>query len=80
MKPLYIIGYMGCGKTTFGRALAEATGLKFLDLDHMIEDRYQATVREIFDAKGEEQFRQMERDMLHETADMEDVIVSCSPG
>lgn len=80
MKPLYIIGYMGCGKTTFGRALAEATGLKFLDLDHMIEDRYQATVREIFDAKGEEQFRQMERDMLHETADMEDVIVSCGGG
>lgn len=80
MKPLYIIGYMGCGKTTFGRALSQATGLKFVDLDHLIEDRHNATVREIFDTKGEEEFRRIERDMLRETAEMEDVIVSCGGG
>ena len=80
MKPLYIIGYMGCGKTTFGRALSQATGLRFIDLDHLIEDRHNATVREIFDTKGEEEFRSIERDMLRETAELEDVIVSCGGG
>lgn len=80
MKPLYIIGYMGCGKTTFGRALSQATGLRFVDLDHLIEDRHNATVREIFAAVGEDGFRKIERDMLHETADMEDCIVSCGGG
>lgn len=80
MKPLYIIGYMGCGKTTFGRALAAETGLKFIDLDHIIEDRYGMTVRQIFDAVGEEEFRRREQAMLHETAGMEDCIVSCGGG
>lgn len=80
MKPLYIIGYMGCGKTTFGRALSQSTGLKFIDLDQLIEERQNATVREIFDTKGEEEFRRIERDMLRETAEMENVIVSCGGG
>lgn len=80
MKPLYIIGYMGCGKTTFGRALSEATGLKFIDLDHYIEERHNATVREIFDRSGEAEFRRIEREMLHETAGMEDCVISCGGG
>lgn len=80
MKPLYIIGYMGCGKTTFGRALSEATGLRFIDLDHLIEARHNATVRQIFDMHGEQKFREIERNMLRETAELEDVIVSCGGG
>ena len=80
MKPLYVIGYMGCGKTTFGRALSEATGLKFIDLDHLIEERHNATVREIFDMHGEDGFRRIEQEMLHSTADLEDVIISCGGG
>lgn len=80
MKPLYIIGYMGCGKTTFGRALSQATGLRFIDLDHLIEERNQATVRQIFDTHGEEEFRRIERELLHETAGWEDCIVSCGGG
>lgn len=80
MKPIYIIGYMGCGKTTFGRALAQAAGLRFIDLDHMIEQRHNASVREIFNIHGEDGFRKIERDMLHETAGMEDCIVSCGGG
>lgn len=80
MKPLYVIGYMGCGKTTFGRALSEATGLKFIDLDHFIEDRQKATVREIFDRHGEDEFRRVERDLLLETAGMENCIISCGGG
>ena len=80
MNPLFIIGYMGCGKTTFGRALAAATGLRFIDLDHYIEQRYNATVREIFDSAGEAEFRKREREMLHEVAGFSDCIVSCGGG
>lgn len=45
MKPIFIIGYMGCGKTTFGRALSAATGIPFIDLDFYIEQRYHSTIR-----------------------------------
>lgn len=80
MKPVFIIGYMGCGKTTFGRALSAATGLRFIDLDFYIEQRFHATVAEIFASHGEDGFRRIERDMLHEVAEFEDVIVSCGGG
>lgn len=80
MQPLFIIGYMATGKTTFGKALSRATGRRFIDLDFYIEQRYHATVREIFDVKGEAEFRRIEREMLHETAGFEDCIISCGGG
>lgn len=80
MKPIFITGYMGCGKTTFGRALAEKTGLRFIDLDHYIEERCGATVTEIFASRGEDGFRETERQMLHEAAQGEDVVISCGGG
>lgn len=80
MKPLFIIGYMGCGKTTFGRTLSAVTGKRFIDLDDYIEARHDATVREIFAAKGEAGFREIERDLLHEVAAFDDTIVSCGGG
>lgn len=80
MTPIFIIGYMGCGKTTFGKALAAATGLRFIDLDHYIVDKYKATVPEIFAQYGEEGFRKIEREMLMEVAGLEDTIISCGGG
>lgn len=80
MKPLFIIGYMGCGKTTFGKALSEATGLHFIDLDQFIETRYAASISEIFGSYGEEGFRKIERDMLIEVSSLEDTIISCGGG
>ncbi|MDE6576805.1 MAG: shikimate kinase [Muribaculaceae bacterium] len=80
MKPLFIIGYMGSGKTTFGKALAANTGMRFIDLDFYIEQRHHATVRDIFAKHGEAGFREIEREMLHEVANFEDVIISCGGG
>ncbi len=80
MTPIFIIGYMGCGKTTFGKALAAATGLKFIDLDHYIVDKYKASVPEIFAKYGEDGFRKIEREMLIEVCDFEDTIISCGGG
>lgn len=80
MQPIFLIGYMGCGKSTMGRAVSQLTGVPFIDLDNYIEGRYHMSVKEIFAKHGEEGFRDIERRMLQEVADFEDVIVACGGG
>ncbi|KGI60342.1 shikimate kinase [Prevotella sp. DNF00663] len=80
MKRIIIIGYMGAGKTTVGKALAQELGLPFYDLDWYIESRMHKTVKQIFDEQGEDGFRRIERNMLHEIAEFEDVVISCGGG
>lgn len=80
MKPVYLIGYMGSGKTTLGRAAAREWGKRFVDLDEAIEERQGRTVREIFASEGEASFRRMEHEMLSELTGMDDVIVACGGG
>ena len=80
MRPIFLVGYMGCGKSTLGRAVSRASGIRFIDLDNYIEGRYHRTIKEIFAEKGEDGFRDVERRMLHEDADFEDVIVACGGG
>ena len=67
---------MGSGKTTLGRALAADMGIEFIDLDHYIEQRYRKSIAQLFAEKGEEGFREVERRMLHEVGEFEDVIIS----
>jgi shikimate kinase len=71
---------MGSGKTTVGKALSKDTGMMFYDLDWYIESRMRKTVSQIFAERGEEGFRQIEHNMLHEVAEFEDVIISCGGG
>lgn len=71
---------MGAGKTTLGKVLAQKMGLTFYDLDEYIEDRFHRTIPQIFAESGESGFRDMERRMLHEVAEFEDVIISCGGG
>lgn len=71
---------MGSGKTTVGHALGKEMGLPFYDLDWYIETRMHTTVKGIFDQKGEEGFRRIEHNMLHEVAEFENVIISCGGG
>lgn len=80
MIRIIIIGYMGAGKTTVGRALSRELGIPFYDLDWYIESRMRKTVKQLFDERGEEGFRRIERNMLHEVAEFENVIVSCGGG
>lgn len=82
MTPTRIIlmGYMGSGKTTVGRALAKDLGMPFYDLDWYIESRMRKTIKQIFDERGEEGFRIIERNMLHEVAEFEGVVISCGGG
>ncbi|MEG1543164.1 MAG: shikimate kinase [Tannerellaceae bacterium] len=80
MKRIFLIGYMGAGKTTVGKDLSKRMGLSFIDLDCEIESRYHRTVRQLFVERGEEAFREIERRMLHEVAMFEDVLVSTGGG
>lgn len=80
MKPVFLIGYMGSGKTTMGRSLSKAMQKEFIDLDLYIEARYRHSIKEIFAERGEDGFRVIERNMLHEVAEFEDVIVACGGG
>lgn len=71
---------MGAGKTTVGKALAQDMNTEFYDLDWYIEARMRKTVKQIFDESGEDGFRQIEHNMLHEVGEFENVIISCGGG
>ena len=77
---LYLIGYMGTGKSTLGRKIAKRTELPFLDTDKMVEEAEGATVADIITYAGEEYFRQAERRALEQTAEYEDAVISTGGG
>ena len=79
-RRIIFIGYMGAGKTTIGRQLALSLGQTFYDLDWYIESRMRRTAKQLFDERGEEGFRKVEHNMLHEVAEFEDVVISCGGG
>lgn len=80
MKRVFLIGYMGSGKTTLGKAYSVATGLQFVDLDWYIEERMHKSISDLFAERGEEGFRLLEQKMLHETGEFENVLIACGGG
>ena len=80
MIRIILIGYMGAGKTTVGKALARDLNLSFYDLDWYIEERFRKTVPQLFAEYGEAGFREIEQRMLHEVAEFEDVVISAGGG
>ena len=71
---------MGAGKTTIGKALAHEIGVDFFDLDWYIEDRFHKKIPDIFAEQGESAFRDIERKMLNEVGEFENVVISCGGG
>lgn len=66
MKPLFLVGYMGCGKSTLARRIARRLGVEAADTDARVEQREGASVADLFRYEGEERFRQVEREVLEE--------------
>jgi shikimate kinase len=77
---IYLVGFMGAGKTTAARALARRLGWRVFDIDECIEQREGRRVSAIFAASGEPYFRQVERQVLHELLPQREVIVSTGGG
>ncbi len=71
---------MGAGKTTIGKRLAAKMDLQFIDLDIFIENRYHKTIRELFEEKGEADFREIEKKTLAEISQFENIVVSTGGG
>lgn len=80
MPPIFLIGYMGSGKTTLGRGVEARTHISFIDLDDYIEQSEGKTISEIFREAGEEGFRKIERETLLQLADRKDLLVACGGG
>jgi len=77
---IFLIGFMGSGKSTMGRALASELKLNFIDLDTFLEEKYFRTIPQIFAEEGEEGFRRKERKILEEVSAFDDVIVATGGG
>jgi shikimate kinase len=77
---IYIIGFMGSGKSTVGKQLAKVADYKFIDLDNAIEQHENTTISSLFETKGESYFRQIEKQELYKTFDLKNTVVSCGGG
>ena len=77
---LYLVGFMGAGKTTVARALGKRTGWRVEDIDERIEAREHRSVASIFSQQGESYFRQLERMALSELMSLRHVVVATGGG
>jgi shikimate kinase len=76
----FLIGFMGSGKSYWGKKWGEASGLTFLDLDDEIEQSTGQTIHSIFEKNGEPTFRKLEQKMLHKLLLRDNYILSCGGG
>ena len=77
---LFLVGYMGCGKSSLGKKIAKAMGIRFIDTDAEVESREGATIADIFHYEGEEYFRKSERYIIEELAAGDEVMVISTGG
>lgn len=77
---IYLVGFMGAGKTTVGRELSSRIGAPFFDLDELIESAEKMSIKDLFAEQGEPYFRKRERDMLRSTRNLENGVVATGGG
>ena len=80
MNNIFLIGYMGSGKTTLGRILAPHLNMSFIDLDASIEKHHFKTIAQLFEEKGENEFRKIEHNALLEVSCFENTVISTGGG
>jgi shikimate kinase len=79
-KNYFLIGFMGTGKSHWGKLWAAANKLTFVDLDELIENAEKTTIAEIFDTKGEDYFRNLEKEVLRKCGELENTLIACGGG
>lgn len=80
MKNIYLIGFMGAGKSTVARRLAQQTGAKRIEMDQLIEEQEGMPITQIFEQHGEEYFRDLETELLRSFLGQENLVISCGGG
>lgn len=79
-KHIYLVGFMGCGKSTVARELSKELGITYIDTDNQIVEEQNMPVSEIFDTYGEEYFRKLETELLERLSDAKPLIIACGGG
>jgi shikimate kinase len=79
-RRIFLVGFMGSGKTYWGRKWAHSSGLHFFDIDDIVENEQEKTIAEIFAEKGEDHFRNLETDALRTFGNQQNVIVATGGG
>jgi shikimate kinase len=77
---IFLVGFMGSGKSTVGLGLARRLGYSFIDMDARIEGEHRMSINEIFEKLGEKAFREMENNMLNEMVSLQDAVISTGGG
>ena len=77
---LYLVGFMGVGKSMIGRRLAKQLSMHFVDSDHAIEKKAGCSIKEIFETKGEVHFRALEKDFIDSGHAASGQVVACGGG
>jgi shikimate kinase len=80
MKNIYLVGFMGTGKTTIAKILANKLSKKFVEMDRVIEQEEGKKVKDIFAEYGETYFRKLEKQLLDKLSSQTDLVVSCGGG
>ena len=79
-RPIFLVGFMGAGKTTVGKVLAARLNFAFVDLDDAIEERMGMSVQSVFARLGEAEFRRAESDVLKDSRDMTGTVIALGGG
>jgi shikimate kinase len=77
---IFLVGFMGCGKSTIGKQLAAKIGYQFIDQDSLIEDRFKMSISDVFAIHGEPIFRHAERDVLLSLETSDNLVVATGGG
>lgn len=77
---IFLIGFMGSGKTHMGRLISQKLGLPFFDLDEQVVNQEERSINEIFEQEGEEYFRKAEKEVLHIFSESHDAFVMATGG
>lgn len=79
-QPIFLIGFMGSGKTTLGKKVAQKTGYSFVDLDELIVREIGMSINDYFEKHGEASFREIERETLHRLGETSNTIIATGGG